>query len=382
MRVGKLRVRRIAVRPTILVHSAQPGAPCSERGGSMVGPQRISSQSFLLLEGLKRFALNIHQPGRAFTVLVVVWAALTMTTAGAAEYPTKPIRIVVGFTPGGGTDIVARMLALRLSQSMGQPVVVENKPGANGNIGAELVARSAPDGYTLLLTPSPHVISRVLYLTVSFDPIADFEPVGLVARLPLFVIANPRVPANNLRELIAYAKANPGKLSYGTAGQGTINHLAMELLKQMAGVDILTVNYKGGVPAQTDVIAGHIDLMVATTAQAMPFVRDKKVKALAIASDSRLAEAPEVPTATESGLPGYTADTWQALLAPAATPRAVVDRLNAEIAKALQDPETKAQLAKIGVDPFFGPPQKLAAIMKEEQAKWSKLIRDIGVKAE
>lgn len=320
---------------------------------------------------------------RSLLLALISLLALTAASPGNAQpYPSKPIRLIVGFTPGGATDIVARMLAEQLTQSLQQSVVVENKPGANGNVGAELVAKSPADGYTLLFTPSPHVISRVLYPTVPFDPIADFEPVALVAKLPYFVIANPKVPANNLSELVAYAKANPGKLTYGTAGQGTMNHLAMELLKQMAGVDIVTVNYKGGAPAQTDVIAGHIDLMIASTAQATPFVKDGKVKALAIAATTRLTDMPGIPTSAESGLPGFTADTWLGVLAPKGTPKAIVDRLNGDIAKALATPEMKARLAKAGAEPFPESPQAFAAVMKQDQDKWTKLIHSIGIKME
>ena len=313
-------------------------------------------------------------------------AAMLIASFGSAHaqqpYPNKPIHIIVAFPPGGSTDVVVRLLAVQLPRSMVQPVIVENRPGANGNIGANVVAKANPDGYTLLITPGTHVISRVLYPSAPFDPIADFEPVGTVVKFPYIIIANPRVPASNLRELIAYAKANPGKLSYGTAGQGTLNHLAMELLKQMAGIDILTVNYKGGAPALTDVIAGHIDLSVFSTTGALPAIRAGQLKVLATAADSRLADLPDIPTSAEAGLPGFTADGWFGILAPARTPRPIVERLNAEITKALQSPEMKEGLAKIGTEAFAGSPQEFAALMKKDQAKWAKLIQDLGIKGE
>lgn len=317
---------------------------------------------------------------RALSAAVLI--ACVGSAAAQQAYPNKPVHIVVAFPPGGSTDVVARLLAVQFPRSVHQPLIVENRPGANGNIGANAVAKANPDGYTLLLTPGTHVISRVLYPTAPFDPMADFEPVCTVVKFPYVIIANPRVPASNLRELIAYAKANPGKLSYGTAGQGTLNHLAMELLKQMAGVDILTVNYKGGAPALTDVIAGHIDLIVLSITGAMPAIRAGQLKVLASAASSRLAELPEVPTSAEAGLPGFTADGWFGILAPAKTPRSIVERLNAEIAKALQNPEMKEGLAKIGTEAFTGSPQEFAALMKKDQAKWAKLIQDVGIRGE
>ena len=239
--------------------------------------------------------------------MLAVAAFALCGSVSAQTFPSKSIRIVVGFAPGGAVDIIGRILAERLAANIRHPVIIDNRAGASGIIGADLVAKAAADGYTLFFTPSPHVISPVVYANVPFDPIADFEPVSLVANLSYFVIANPRLPANNLRELISLAKASPGKLTYGTAGYGTVNHLAMELLKQVAGIDMRTVNYKGGGPAQNDVIAGHIDLMVASAAQAAPFIIGGKVKALAITADSRLAEMPNIPTATESGLLGHAA---------------------------------------------------------------------------
>ncbi|MSQ71703.1 MAG: tripartite tricarboxylate transporter substrate binding protein [Betaproteobacteria bacterium] len=314
--------------------------------------------------------------------IIPVAAAVLCNATSAQDYPSKPIHIVVGVTPGGSTDMVTRLLANRWSQRMQRPVIVENKPGGNGNIAADLIAKSKPDGYALLLTPGTHVIMRVLDPATPFDPIADFEPVGAVVNLSYVVLAGPRVSANNLRELIAHAKANPGKLSYSTPGQGTMNHLAMELLKQMAGVDILPVHYKGGPGAMTDVIAGHIDLTIQSTAAASPFVRSGKVKALVVAADSRFADMPDIPTSEESGLPQFTVNNWLAVLAPAGTPRPVVERLNAEIANALQNPEMKTKLSDVGARPFAGSPQSLASLMKEDQAKWAKLIQTIRIKAE
>lgn len=327
----------------------------------------------------------MNQPRRAFlaTVLSGAASAALPFLAHAQVFPDRPVRIVVGFPPGGATDVVARLLAERLGQVLRQSVFVDNKPGVNGNIGADFVAKSRPDGHTLLFTPSGHVISRVLYPQVPFDPIKDFEPVSLVAQVPFLVVANPKMPGANLREMIAFAKANPGKLTYGTAGSGTINHLAMELLKQMAGIDVLAVPYKGGVPAQTDVIGGYVDMMVASVAQAAPLVADGKLKALALAADARIPSIPSVPTSAESGLPGFAASTWLALLAPAGTPAAVAEQVNTEVARILQDAEVRARLARIGVEPLPpGPRDQLRALMQQDQVKWGKLIADIGIKAD
>jgi tripartite-type tricarboxylate transporter receptor subunit TctC len=319
---------------------------------------------------------------RAVAAVFVVAALFLSTVACAQGFPAKPVRIVVGFPPGGGTDILARVIAERLTQSLGQSAYVENRPGANGILAAEVVAKSAPDGHTLLVTNSPHVLNQAMYARVPFDPIADFEPVGLIAALPYLLVANPKTAGNTLRELVAFAKANPKRLTYGLPGIGTMNHLSMELLKQMAGIDVVGVPYKGGAPAQTDVIAGHVDMMMATTAQAASFVRGGKLKAYVVARHTRVPDLPDVPTAAEAGYPDFQTDVWIALLAPARTPAPIVARLNGEIARALQAPETRERLAAIGAQPLAGPPEQLAELMRRDQVRWTRVIRDIGIKPE
>ena len=319
---------------------------------------------------------------RGLVRAVAVSMAFASGLSPAADFPTKPIRVVVGFPPGGGTDILARVIAERFSQNLGRPAVVENRPGANGIIAAEFVAKSPADGHVLLVTNTPHVLNPAIYAKVPFDPVRDFEPVGLIGALPYLLVGNPSLPAGTLRELVALAKRSPGKLTYGLPGTGTMNHLAMELFKQMAAIDVTGVPYKGGAPAQADVIAGHIDVMMATTAQAAPFVRSGRLKAFAVARSARVPDLPEVPTAAEAGLPEFQTDVWIALLAPARTPADVIARLNAEIAKALQAPETRQRLVAIGAEPLAGPPERLGEMMRGDQARWTKLIRDIGIKPE
>lgn len=319
---------------------------------------------------------------RGYAVLFVVAAFFVYAGAYGQSFPSKPVRIVVGFPPGGGTDILARVVAERMTQSLGQSAFVENRPGANGILAAEMVAKSAPDGHTLLVTNTPHVLNPAMYARVPFEPIADFEPVGLIAALPYLLIANPKTPGSSLREVVAFAKANPRRLTYGLPGIGTMNHLAMELLKQMAGIEVVGVPYKGGAPAQTDVIAGHIDMMMATTAQAAAFVRSGKLKAYVVARHARVPDLPDVPTAAEAGYPDFQTDVWIALLAPARTAAPIVARLNGEIARALQAPETRERLAAIGAEPLAGPPEKLAELMRRDQARWTRVLRDIGIKPE
>ena len=301
----------------------------------------------------------------------------------ADAFPTKPIRIVVPFPPGGPADVLARTVGDRIAAALGQPVVVDNRPGAGGNIGMELVAKAAPDGHTLALAPAGNLtVNPSLYRNVPYDVGRDFAPVTVIAAVPNVLVVNPQVPAKDLAELIAYAKANPGKLNYSSPGPGSGAHLAGELLKSSAGIDIVHVPYSGIAPAVTAVIAGDVQLMFAGAPSALPQVAGGKLRALAVASPKRIASAPALPTLSEAGLPGFDVTSWYSIVAPAATPPAVVERLQKEIARALTSPDVKAKLTGIGAEPIANTPEEFAAMIRVETAKWSKIVKDANIKIE
>jgi len=301
----------------------------------------------------------------------------------ADAFPTKPIRIVVPFPPGGPADVLARTVGDRIAVALGQPVVVDNRPGAGGNIGMELVAKAAPDGHTLALAPAGNLtVNPSLYRNVPYDVGRDFAPVTVIAAVPNVLVVNPQVPAKDLAELIAYAKANPGKLNYSSPGPGSGAHLAGELLKSSAGIDIVHVPYSGIAPAVTAVIAGDVQLMFAGAPSALPQVAGGKLRALAVASPMRIASAPALPTLSEAGLPGFDVTSWYSIVAPAATPPAVVERLQKEIARALTSPDVKAKLTGIGAEPIANTPEEFAAMIRVETAKWSKIVKDANIKIE
>ena len=301
----------------------------------------------------------------------------------ADAFPTKPIRIVVPFPPGGPADVLARTVGDRIAAALGQPVVVDNRPGAGGNIGMELVAKAAPDGHTLALAPAGNLtVNPSLYRNVPYDVGRDFAPVTVIAAVPNVLVVNPQVPAKDLAELIAYAKANPGRLNYSSPGPGSGAHLAGELLKSSAGIDIVHVPYSGIAPAVTAVIAGDVQLMFAGAPSALPQVAGGKLRALAVASPKRIASAPALPTLSEAGLPGFDVTSWYSIVAPAATPPAVVERLQKEIARALTSPDVKAKLTGIGAEPIANTPEEFAAMMRVETAKWSKIVKDANIRIE
>ena len=307
--------------------------------------------------------------------------ALVATAASAQTYPTKPIRLVVPFPPGGATDILARDVAQKLTEAWGQQVIVDNRPGAGGNIGSELVAKSAPDGYTLEMgTVGTHAINASLYAKMPYDHVKDFVPVILVAGVPNVLVVNPAVPANSVAELIAYAKANPGKLNFASSGNGTSIHLSGELFKFMAGVQMTHVPYKGSAPALQDLIAGQVQLMFDNLPPSLPQIKAGKLRALAVTSLARAPALPDVPTMAEAGLPGYEASSWFGVLAPAGTPPAIVTKLNAEIAKWLATPEAKEKLSKQGANAAGGTPEDFAKHIAAETAKWAKVVKDSGAK--
>jgi tripartite-type tricarboxylate transporter receptor subunit TctC len=314
---------------------------------------------------------------KAITAAGLVLCAIN---ASASDYPSKPITWVVPFPPGGAMDVMARTLGEKLSQSMKQPVVIENRPGAGGSIGSGVVARSAPDGHTLMIVSIGHAVNPSLYPKLSYDATKDFEPVSLVGIVPNILVAHPSLKANNVKELIAQAKAAPGKLTYASAGNGTTVHLAAELFNSMAGVDVMHVPYKGSAPAVTDLMGGQVNLMFDSVSSAKPYIQSGKLKALAVTTSKRSSIFPNVPTMAESGIPGYELSGWYAVFVPAKTPKPIVDRLNAELVKALKQADVRARFTQIGAEPVGSSPQQLANTLKTETVRWSKIVHDRNIK--
>ena len=315
-------------------------------------------------------------------LLLALLAALP-GVAMAQAYPSKPIRMIVTFAAGGGADFVGRAIAPKLGEALGQPVVVENRPGANGALGADAVAKAAPDGYTLLLgAAGTLVVAPHLGASMPFDPMKDLAPVSLVAISPFVVTLNPGVQANSIRDLVALAKANPGKLNFGSSGTGGSPQLAGELFKSMTGVNMVHVAYKGLAPALTDLLGGQIQAVFADVALVKGNIAAGKLKGLAVTSATRSAAMPELPTVAESGVPGYAAGTWYGILAPAGTPADILARVGAETRKVLAQPEVKAAFVAQGMDPVGDTPAQFAGYMREESAKWGKVIREANIKAQ
>jgi len=313
---------------------------------------------------------------------MAIGTALAVSASNAIaqeQYPVRPVRVVVAFAPGGGTDIVARSLAARLTTRFGQQFVVDNRPGAGGITGIELVAKAQPDGYTLLVVSSSFAANAALRKT-SYDPVNGFQPIALLSRQALLVLVHPSVPVNNVKELIALAKAKPGALSYGSSGNGGIQHLATEMFKNMANVDIVHVPYKGTAPAMTDLMAGQIHMSMLSIVASLSQVRSGKLKGLAVSSLHRAEAAPEIPTVAEAGVPGYSFYGWYCLLAPAKTPRNVVNALNAAVVSALQSPEVRDRLAADGSTVVGSSADELGAHIRAEIARLSKLVSDAKIR--
>jgi tripartite-type tricarboxylate transporter receptor subunit TctC len=310
-------------------------------------------------------------------------ALLGFASAGAfaqgPAFPSKPITMIVPFPPGGPTDLVARVLAQKLGEQMGQSILVDNRGGANGNIGAQLVAKATADGYTILYNTSSITLSPALYKSVSYDVQKDFAPVALVAVVPLALVVHPSIPANNVKEFVAYAKAHPGKLSYGSAGNGNVTHLGAFQFVQANGIEATHVPYKGSAPADVDLVGGQIQFMTDTVNSVMSFVRDKRMKMLAVTTAKRMTLFPDVPTLAESGMPGFEVGAWQGVMVPTGTPQAVVDKLNAEIVKALKSPDVRQRLALQGAEPLGSTPQEYGAYVKKELARWAGVVKATGV---
>jgi len=321
---------------------------------------------------------------RAALSLAATLAILAPQASAAADaYPAKPIRFVVAFPPGGGTDIIARSIAQKLAERLAQQVVVDNRPGAGGNIGTDIVAKSAPDGYTMLMgSAGPLAINASLFASMPFDPVRDLAPVTLAASTPNVLVVHPSLRAATVNELIALAKARPGEINFASSGHGTPAHLAGELFNSMAGVKMVHVPYKGAAPALADLLGGQVQLMFSTMPPALPHVKDGKLRALAVTSSKRSRAMPELPTVDEVALPGFEANTWHGVVVPAGTPAAVVVRLNREIVAILHMPEVVARLSGQGAEALGSTPEEFAAYIKSETLKWAKVVRDSGAKAE
>jgi tripartite-type tricarboxylate transporter receptor subunit TctC len=309
---------------------------------------------------------------------LLVWAA---PAAPAAEYPTRPVTLVVAFPPGGASDVLARILGRKLEQVLAQPFVIDNRPGAGGNVAAEAVAHAAPDGYTLLAGNNAILATNAaLYKKINFDPVADFAPVGLIGSQANILVVNPRLPVKSMAELIALAKAEPGKLNFASSGHGLAAHLAGELFKAEAKIDIVHVPYKGAAPALQDVIAGHVQMMFATASSVVSHIQDGKVRPLAVATLKRTAVLPDIPTMDELGLKGFDATTWHGVVAPVRTPSDVVVALNRALTATLADAGVKKSLGDLGVDVIGGTPDEFAAYIKSEIPKWTAIIKASGAK--
>jgi tripartite-type tricarboxylate transporter receptor subunit TctC len=315
-------------------------------------------------------------------LLAVLAASLLPLCALAQGYPNKPIRIVVPLAAAGTGDTLARAVGEAMAKELGQPVVIENKPGAGGLVGTQFVAAAAPDGYTLLAVSPSHVINATLYSKADYDPVKSFEPITLMAYTHQVLVANPATPFNTLKELIDYAKKNPGKLNYGSAGTGSATHLNMELFKSMAGVDIVHVPYKGSTQARQDVVAGQVQLAMDGLLPVLALVREKRLKALALTSGHRSASAPGIPTMSEAGVPGYVSDTWYGLLAPAGTPKDVLAKLEHAAIAALRNPEVRDRLTKAGAEPAGTTAEEFGKVIEREKPIWAKVVKESGAKVD
>jgi|KBSMisStaDraftv2_1062788.scaffolds.fasta_scaffold31800_3 tripartite-type tricarboxylate transporter receptor subunit TctC len=329
---------------------------------------------------IKDNAMRHHKP----LITAALLAALAPAQwAVAQSYPTKPIRWIVTYPPGGPTDVVARAIGAKLTEAWGQQIIIDNRAGAGGMIGTELGARAAPDGYTLLFgTSAGMTINPALQSKLPYDPVKDFAPVSLLVINPQLLVLNPTVPANSVKELVALAKAKPGQLNYASVGQGSPNHLGMELLKALTGTNIVHVPYKGTGPAITDLLGGQVQLMFNSMPTVLPLVRSGKLRALAVGSTQRISAIADIPTVAESGVPGFENVTWYGMFAPAKTPREIVNKLNAQVVRILAEPDMAQRLSSQGAEPRSSTPDELAKFMRVEFERWAKVIKSAGVKVE
>ena len=321
--------------------------------------------------------MSIKQFAQAWAIGCLV---LHAASALAQGYPAKPIRYVVPFAAGGGVDTIAREVGAKLNAVWSVPVVIDNRPGAGGNIGTEFVAKSPPDGYTLLMTTNSHAYNASLYSNAPYDPLKDFSPIALVATSPFLLVVHPSLPAKNVKELIALAKAKPGALTYSSGGAGGGSHLAGELFNALAGVDMVHVAYKGIAPAVTDLLGGHVSLSFSVVPPAIPHVKTGRLRALAVSTTTRSSLLPDLPTIAEAGVKGYSAVSWYATLAPAGTPPPIISRLNGEVVKLLQAPDVRAKLAGLGLEVRTSSPEEFATFMSNDWKTWDKIIRSLGIR--
>jgi len=326
---------------------------------------------------------NVERTGRNAGWIMLLAAPVVLAGSALAQtYPTKPIRMIVPFAPGGGTDVIARLLATQMSQSIGRQMLVDNRAGANAIIGTEIVARAPADGYTVLFVSSPHSINPGLYPKLPYDTLKDFAPISQAASSPYVLVVHASLPVKNVRDLIALAKARPGQIDYGSGGSGSSAHLAAELFKDMAGIDLREIPYKGAGPALAAVVGGEAALVFGNALTVKPHIQAGRVRALGIASAQRSVAAPELPTIAESGVPGYRADAILGMLAPAKTPRPVIELLNAEVHKAMRAPEMTERMKSLGVDVALTTPEGFGQVIESEMQRWGKLIRKLGLKIE
>ncbi|OGA53422.1 MAG: hypothetical protein A3F74_05810 [Betaproteobacteria bacterium RIFCSPLOWO2_12_FULL_62_58] len=327
------------------------------------------------------------KPGtqRCFSLLLgtcSLWAVAAATAQSQQAYPTRPIRLVVPSAPGGGTDISARIIAPKLSEYLGQQVIVENRPGAGTMIGGEVVARAAPDGYTLLMGISTLAINPAMYKKVPYDALKDFAPVSQVVSLPNILVTHPSLPVKSVKELIAFARVRPGQLNFASAGVGTNPHLSMELFLSQAGLKMVHVPYKGSGQGVIDLLAGHVSVMTPSIITALGYVRDGRLRGLGVTSARRAAGTPDIPTIAEAGVPGYEAVQWFGVLAPAGTPRDIVTKLHSNVVRVLQNADTRKRFIDDGADPVGNSPEEFAAFVRSETVKWAKVVKDAGIKPE
>ncbi|MGE0873879.1 MAG: Bug family tripartite tricarboxylate transporter substrate binding protein [Burkholderiales bacterium] len=319
-------------------------------------------------------------PVRWCAILVAMLAA---APAAAQSYPSKPVKLVVGFPPGGPTDIISRLVAGELGKNLGEQVLIDNRPGAGGNIAAEHVARSAPDGYTLLMThPATHAIAPALYANLKFDVVRDFAPVLQLVTVPNMMVVNPSLPVSNVRELIELARKRPGEINFASGGSGTTAHLSGELFKTLTGVNMVHVSYRGGAPAVADLIAGQVQVMIDNMQSLLQHVRAGRLKAIAVTPKTRVAAVPELPTIAESGVPDFEVTSWFGIVAPAGTPQPVIDRLHAEATKAIQNPAVAGKLQDLGATTVSSNPAAFSAFIKAEIAKWAPVVKSSGARVE
>jgi tripartite-type tricarboxylate transporter receptor subunit TctC len=319
---------------------------------------------------------------RFITVCTVLTAACAAGAAYAQAYPTKPVRIVNPFTPGGGVDAVARPIAQQLNEAWGQPVIIDNRPGAGTTMGTELVARATPDGYTLLLTNGSIGTVPALYKKLSFDPLRDLAPIALTITSPYVLSVHPSVKATSVPEFITLARATGSKMVYGSVGQGSLAHLTMELFKSQAKFDMLHVPYKGGAPSVTALLGGEIQAIFSPVSVIVPLARAGKVRALAVSSLKRVEFAPDLPSVAELGFPGFDAVSWYPIFAPAGTPRALIQKINADVNRILTKPDIRARFLKVGMIPHVGPPEALRDYFQTDVKRWNRIIADLGITPE